>query len=222
MLQVKDLRKTFPDASQPIEILKGTELTVEAGQNISITGQSGSGKSTFLNVISGLETFDSGEVIWGDKSLKSLNEKGISELRADYLGFIFQAYYLIPELNAFENILMAARLKGKITADKKDRAQEMLEKVNLQDRAKHSVLKLSGGERQRVAIARALINQPKVILADEPTGNLDEKTADEIIELIFNITEYAQCSLILVTHNPQFAKMTHKHYQLHDGQLIKS
>ncbi len=189
------------------------------GKNIAITGQSGSGKSTFLNTICSLESFDEGNIEWNGVSIKELGEKKLARLRGEFFGFIFQSYYLISELNSFENVLIAARLIHKVDRASRERAEHLLEVVGLKDRLKHNVQKLSGGERQRVAIARALMNNPDVILADEPTGNLDESTASEVMQLIFDVCKANQNSLLLVTHNPEFAKLTDKQYILHDGIL---
>lgn len=219
LLAVDNLRKTFYDSGAPIHVLKGAALRMRPGTNISIAGQSGSGKSTFLNVICGLESFDEGSILWNQTAINELKSRELSRLRGDFFGFIFQSYYLISELNTVENVLLPARLVRNLNKDSRQRAQHLLELVGLQDRLKHNVQKLSGGERQRVTIARALINNPHIILADEPTGNLDESTADEVMELIFDICKKNGSSLLLVTHNPEYAKLTHQHYYLHDGVL---
>ena len=219
LLEVKGLHKTFEDSGAPIPVLKGAELTLKQGKNLAITGQSGSGKSTFLNIICGLESFEEGSIEWNGISVKDLSEKRLSKLRGNFFGFIFQSYYLISELNAFENVMIAARLVQKPNRAARERAEQLLETVGLKDRLKHNVQKLSGGERQRVAIARALMNNPDVILADEPTGNLDESTADEVMNLIFEVCRSNQSSLLLVTHNPEFAKLTDQRFMLHDGVL---
>ena len=221
LLKVENLYKTFEDSGAPIHVLKGASLSLKRGENIAITGQSGSGKSTFLNIICSLESFDEGCIEWNGVSIQSLNEKKLSRLRGNFFGFVFQSYYLISELNALENILIAARLIRRVTRADRERAQHLLEIVGLKDRIRHHVQKLSGGERQRVAIARALMNNPDVILADEPTGNLDESTAEEVMQLIFEVCQTNQSSLLLVTHNPEFAKLTHNQYVLHDGVLSK-
>jgi lipoprotein-releasing system ATP-binding protein len=219
LLLVDNLHKSFGDASSPIEVLKGANLSLRKGKHVSITGQSGSGKSTFLNIICGLESFEEGAITWNGISVKSLHDRDLSKLRGSFFGFIFQSYYLISELNTLENVLIAARLIQKPTRETRNRAKSLLELVGLKDRLNHHVQKLSGGERQRVAIARALMNQPDVILADEPTGNLDESTADEVMQLIFDVCKTNGNSLLLVTHNPEFAKLTDQQFMLHDGVL---
>jgi lipoprotein-releasing system ATP-binding protein len=219
LLAVENLHKTFYDSGAPIHVLKGASLRLLPGNNISIAGQSGSGKSTFLNVICGLESFDEGSIHWNQTAINAFKLRELSKLRGEFFGFIFQSYYLISELNTLENVLLPARLIQNLNKESRQRAQHLLELVGLQDRLKHNVQKLSGGERQRVAIARALINSPHIILADEPTGNLDESTADEVMELIFDICKKNRSSLLLVTHNPEYAKLTHQQYHLHDGIL---
>jgi lipoprotein-releasing system ATP-binding protein len=222
LLLASELRKTFHDSGKKIPVLQGASMIMEAGFNTSISGQSGCGKSTLLNLLSGLERLDSGTIEWDGTSLEGLRSQQIARMRGLYFGFIFQSYYLISELNAVENVLIAARLVGKISSEAKNRAAELLKMVGLEHRIKHPVQKLSGGERQRVAIARSLINNPKIVLADEPTGNLDESTAKTIMELILSVCETNKSNLLLVTHNPEFARLTHHQYVLHDGVLTKT
>jgi lipoprotein-releasing system ATP-binding protein len=222
LIQASDVRKTFYDSGKEIPVLKGASMTMEAGSNTSISGQSGCGKSTLLNLLCGLDKLDEGTIQWNGSSLKNMRLNEVSTMRGRFFGFIFQSYYLISELNAIENVLMAARLVSGISRETKNRASELLETVGLGHRIKHPVQKLSGGERQRVAIARALVNNPKVVLADEPTGNLDESTAQSTMDLILNVCEKNSSALLLVTHNPEFARLTHKQYVLHDGLLTKT
>ena len=219
LLQVDNLHKTFYDSGAPIQVLRGASLRMLPNTNISIAGQSGSGKSTFLNVICGLESFDEGKILWNQTAIDQLRLRELSKMRGSFFGFVFQSYYLVSELNTTENVLLPARMIGNLSKETRQRATNLLELVGLSNRLKHNVQKLSGGERQRVAIARALINNPHIILADEPTGNLDESTADEVMELIFDICKKNGSSLLLVTHNPEYAKLTHQQYYLHDGTL---
>jgi len=219
LLHVKGLKKTFFDSGSAIQVLKGVTLQIESGRHFSITGHSGSGKSTLLNVICGLEGFDDGSIQWNQQAINELSQRDLVKLRGEFFGFIFQSYHLMSEINAIENVLLAARFIGKIKPETKARAEELLVTVGLKDRLNHPVQKLSGGERQRVAIARALINSPKVILADEPTGNLDEHTAQEVMNLIFEVCKKNDSSLLLVTHNPEFAKLTDNHGILQEGIL---
>lgn len=213
ILSARDLRKTYLSGAQRLEVLRGVSLTVGAGESVSIRGESGSGKSTLLNLLAGLDTPDSGELLWAGKPATG------GETRARFLGIVFQSFYLIPELTAFDNVLMAARICGKIGAPEMARAKELLAKVGLADRAAHVPMKLSGGERQRVAVARALMNRPNLILADEPTGNLDEKSGDGIVELLLSLCRETQTALVLVTHNVAHAAKASRQMQLRAGAM---
>ncbi|WP_233246126.1 ABC transporter ATP-binding protein [Coraliomargarita sinensis] len=211
--------KTFPGADAPISVLDGVDFSLRDGESVSIRGESGCGKSTLLNVLSGLETADSGDLHWTGQRVSGLSLSSLAARRASRIGFVFQAYYLAPELNALENVLLAARIAGRLNNRTRERATELLEKVGLGHRIRQSSTKLSGGERQRVAVARALINDPEMIFADEPTGNLDETTAEAVMALLLEMTTGTGKSLVLVTHNAEFAARTEKQYALHLGQL---
>lgn len=218
-LQVRQVTKSFVSGGQPIEVLKGVDLTVESGASVSIRGESGSGKTTLLNIIAGLETADSGTVSLNGLRIESLSESKLALVRGKEVGMVFQAYHLIPELDVAENVLLPARIVGLMGRSQRDRAVELLKKVGLGDRLHSSPSQLSGGEKQRVALARALMNRPALILADEPTGNLDEKTAKGVIGLIFDICRDENSSLVMVTHNPNFAAKTDRQLLLHNGLL---
>jgi ABC-type lipoprotein export system ATPase subunit len=219
LIEARGLVKTFPGADAPISVLDGIDFSLREGESASIRGESGCGKSTLLNVLSGLETADSGELIWSGQKVSGLSLSSLAARRATRIGFVFQAYYLAPELNALENVLLAARIAGQLNNATKERAVELLKKVGLGHRIRQSSTKLSGGERQRVAVARAMINDPEMILADEPTGNLDETTADSVMDLLFEMTTGTDKSLVLVTHNAEFAARTERQYILHLGKL---
>lgn len=219
LIDAKGLKKSFLSGTKPIPVLDGVDFSLSAGKSCSIRGESGSGKSTLLNVLSGLETADSGELYWSGKKVSGLSLSSLAAERAARIGFVFQAYYLAPELNSLENVLLAARIHRRIDSTVTDRAVQLLEKVGMGHRIKHSSTKLSGGERQRVAVARALINDPPVILADEPTGNLDETTGEAVMELLIEMTTGQDKSLVLVTHNPDFAARTQQQLNLHLGKL---
>lgn len=219
LIDAKGLKKSFLSGTEPIPVLDGVDFSLTRGMSCSIRGESGSGKSTLLNVLSGLETSDSGELHWSGKKVSGLSLSSLAAERASKIGFVFQAYYLAPELNSLENVLLAARIHRRIDSSVTDRATQLLEKVGMGHRIKHSSTKLSGGERQRVAVARALINDPPVILADEPTGNLDEKTGEAVMQLLLEMTAGEDKSLVLVTHNPEYAALTQKQLTLHLGQL---
>lgn len=207
------LRKTYLSGDRQIEVLNAVSLSVEAGESVSIRGESGSGKSTLLNLLAALDVPDSGEILWAGAKVTG------SAQRATFLGMVFQSFYLIPELDALQNVLMARRMVGQIGSSEKACAKELLAKVGLAERSHHLPSQLSGGERQRVAVARALMNSPQLILADEPTGNLDEKTGDAVIELLLNLCAETKTALVLVTHNAVHAAKTGRQLFLHEGQL---
>lgn len=219
LIEARGLKKEFPGAERPISVLDGVDFTLRAGQSVSIRGESGSGKSTLLNVLSGLERADGGQLFWRGKDVSRYSLSKLAAGRTRFMGFVFQAYYLAPELNALENVLLGARIAGRVDAVVRERAQTLLVRVGLQDRIRHSSTKLSGGERQRVAVARALINDPPVVLADEPTGNLDEATGRAVMDLLLDIAGETAKSLILVTHNPEFAAQTDLQQVLHLGRM---
>ncbi|MGJ8641745.1 MAG: ABC transporter ATP-binding protein [Opitutaceae bacterium] len=219
LLEARSLGKHFPGSEGKISVLNGVDLKIGKGESISIRGESGSGKSTLLNVLSGLETADEGELLWNGKTVSKRSLSWLAARRAGFMGFVFQAYYLAPELNSMENVLLGARIAGRINSTVVDHAEALLKKVGMSHRLKHSSTKLSGGERQRVAVARALINDPPLVLADEPTGNLDEATGEAVMELLLGLVEDEAKSLILVTHNAEFAERTQKQLTLHFGEL---
>ncbi len=211
ILQATSLHKSYLSGERHIEVLRGVDLVVAAGESVSIRGESGSGKSTLLNLLSGLDAPDSGELRWeGEASLTPVR-------RGRLLGLVFQAFYLVPELDAEANVLLAARLVGKVGEPERARARELLRRVGLAERAQHVPAKLSGGERQRVAIARALMNRPRLILADEPTGNLDEGSGDAIIDLLLSLGREEGCALVLVTHNAAHAARCARRLFLREG-----
>ena len=213
ILEAAGLQKSFLSGERTLEVLRGVDLSVAAGESVSICGESGSGKSTLLHLLAGLDACDAGQLSWEGSAEIDAARRGV------FLGMVFQAFYLIPELTARDNILMAARMIGGVGAKERQRADELLERVGLAARGDHVPAKLSGGERQRVAVARALMNQPKLLLADEPTGNLDEKTGDLIIELLLELCRETGTALVLVTHNLAHASKTDRQVRMHDGVL---
>lgn len=221
ILESRKIGKSFPGSESSISVLKGIDFTLRRGESVSIRGESGSGKSTLLNVLSGLETADSGELFWQGTNVSGRSLSWLAARRVNYIGFVFQAYYLAPELNALENVLLGARIAGKIDRSVMDRAKSLLKRVGMGHRMTHSSTKLSGGERQRVAVARALINNPLVVLADEPTGNLDEATGLAVMDLLLGLVKEDSKSLVLVTHNPEFAQKTSRQLTLHLGQISR-
>jgi putative ABC transport system ATP-binding protein/lipoprotein-releasing system ATP-binding protein len=211
ILTARGLRKTFLSGDRRLEVLTGVDLDVAAGESVSIRGESGSGKSTLLQLLAGLDAPDAGTLAWAGTP-----DTG-TKRRATFLGIVFQSFYLIPELDARENVLMARRILGGIDPEARARADALLAKVGLAERMTHLPAQLSGGERQRVAVARALMNSPRLILADEPTGNLDERTGDAVIELLLGLCAETKTSLVLVTHNAAHAQKTHRQLVLRGG-----
>lgn len=219
LIQAKGLNKQFPGAEARISVLDGVDFELRAGESVSIRGESGSGKSTLLNVLSGLERPDAGQLFWQGQDVSRFSLSRLAAARTRFMGFVFQAYYLAPELNAVENVLLGARIAGRVDRAVCERAESLLVRVGLGERIRHGSTKLSGGERQRVAVARALINDPPLVLADEPTGNLDEATGQAVMDLLLEIAGESAKSLILVTHNPEFAARTDRSLNLHLGKL---
>jgi putative ABC transport system ATP-binding protein/lipoprotein-releasing system ATP-binding protein len=213
VLTARGLSKTFASGDSRLEVLRGIDLDISAGESVSIRGESGSGKSTLLNLLAGLDSPDAGTVAWGDSP-----DTG-ARRRASYLGMVFQAFYLIPELDALGNVILARRILGSADASARARAAELMAQVGLSARAHHLPSQLSGGERQRVALARALMNSPRLILADEPTGNLDERTGDGVVDLLLGLCAGSGASLVLVTHNAAHAAKTRRSVTLHAGRL---
>ena len=204
-----------------MEVLKKVDLILERSTSLSIRGDSGCGKTTLLNLLARLETAACGKVYWGDLEMDASSKSSDREirLRGDFLGVVYQTYYLIPDLNVMENVLLSAKLAGRMNKDTQDRARLLLSRMGVLSLENQITQKLSGGERQRVAIARALINRPQVVFADEPTGNLDERTGGEVMELLLDVCRSENSSLILVTHNPKFAESTNRSVFLKDGTL---
>ena len=219
VLRAAALRKHYPSGDRMLEVLCGVDFAVRAGETVSVRGESGSGKSTLLNILAGLDRPDSGELWWGSEPAHKLSLADLTARRGRFLGMVFQSYYLIPELDATANVLMGARLVGGIGATERNRAKSLLARVGLAERGHHLPSQLSGGERQRVAVARALMNRPQVILADEPTGNLDERTGDSIIDLLLGVCAEERAALVLVTHNPAHAKKTARQLLLQNGRF---
>ncbi|MBC8008601.1 MAG: ABC transporter ATP-binding protein [Burkholderiales bacterium] len=211
LLLATGLHKSFLSGERRLEVLRGVDLAVAAGESVSIRGESGSGKSTLLNLLSGLDAPDAGELRWEGSAVLP------PERRGRLIGLVFQSFYLVPELDALDNVILAARLLGKIGEAERARAKELLRRVGLAERATHVPAKLSGGERQRVAIARALMNRPKLILADEPTGNLDEGSGDSVIDLLLALCTEEGCALVLVTHNAAHAGRCARKLFLREG-----
>jgi len=214
VLQASGLKKSFASPNGPLVVLRAVDLSVHAGESVSIRGSSGSGKTTLLQLLGGIEAPEAGEVFLNHDKLGQVTPR---KLLGHGVGFVFQNYQLMPELTALENVLLAAKIVGRSRVEKE--ARELLQLVGLSGRLNHLPAQLSGGECQRVAIARALINKPAVILADEPTGNLDEATGKEIMNLLLDVVAQRQAALVLVTHSREFAERANRRLVLVGGVL---
>ena len=217
VITIKNLEKTYKTESETLTILKNLNIEINEGSKFVVVGESGSGKSTFLNIVGGLDKATSGSVTVGPYEITSLNEAGISEYRSRYLGLIFQFHYLLKDFTALENVFLPAYMAGVPKKEAMDKARILLNDVGLSDRTDQLPSQLSGRERHRVAVARSLINDPKVILADEPTGNLDPANAVLIGDLLFSMTEKYNKTLILVTHDMKLAEKGDYIYSIKDG-----
>lgn len=217
MIALSDVHLTLTSAAGPVKILRGVELSVEAGHSLSVIGPSGSGKSTLLSVVGGIERPTSGNVTVDGQDLNALNEDDLASFRGREMGILFQSFHLIPTMTALENVAVPLELAG--AEDAFDRAMDGLTAVQLAVRADHYPGQLSGGEQQRVALARALANQPKLLLADEPTGNLDESTGGDIVDLMFSIQRERKMTLMLITHDAGLAARCDHRYRMASGRL---
>ena len=219
VLQCTQLHKHYQQGPEQLQVLRGINLSVQRGERIAIIGASGAGKSTLLNMLGGLDVPSAGEVMVAGNSISSLNEKKRGELRNHYLGFVYQFHHLLSEFSAIENVAMPLLIAGKKTGEVSRQAGAMLAKVGLADRLHHKPAQLSGGERQRVAIARALVNQPQCVLLDEPTGNLDQHTAQSVQSLMLELNQQLATSFIVVTHDLNLAGQMDRQLTLRDGLL---
>lgn len=217
ILSCVDLVKTYHDGSRELRILRGVNLEVHTGEILAICGSSGAGKSTLLHILGALDAPTSGVVYYDGKSLAELGRAGADRLRNESIGFVFQFYHLLPEFTALENVMMPGLSQGRSAKSCEARARELLTKVGLADRMRHKPGQLSGGEQQRVAIGRALFNKPAVVLADEPTGNLDEKTGVGITNLLWDLNDSEHVTLVLVTHDARVANRAGRAVYLHEG-----
>jgi len=219
VLSCKALSKTFGEKGLVVPVLRDVDLALKQGERLAIMGTSGSGKSTLLQLLGGLDTPTSGSVMMDGQQLIQLNEVQRSRLRNKYLGFVYQFHHLLAEFSALENVAMPLLIGGESVASSRQKSYEILQAVGLEKRVEHRFSELSGGERQRVAIARALVTQPKCVLADEPTGNLDKKTAEQIYELMLRLNQELDISLLLVTHDAHLASKMDNVLILDDGRL---
>lgn len=222
VIRCKDITKTFKMGDTEVDILKGVTISIDQGEFVAIVGESGSGKSTFLNVLGGLMSCDTGEMVINDNNIEKLSENGLALFRRENMGFIFQTYNLMPQLSALENVEMPLIFSGVPKKERIERAKEMLERVGLGERMEHKPSELSGGQQQRVSIARALINNPKVILADEPTGNLDSKTTLEILNLLKSLNEKYNMTFVVVTHSHVVYDYADRIIKMEDGIFVSN
>jgi len=219
LLSARGLTRTYTLGKRALQVLRGVNLDVVRGEFLALRGASGAGKSTLLHLIGGLDAPDAGEIHFAGQNLAALAEGELVQFRRRRVGFVFQAYYLLPELDALENVCLPARVARVPAVTAGARGRDLLARVGLKDRMDHKPYELSGGEQQRVAIARALINEPELLLADEPTGNLDSLTGGEIIELLKNLRAENQTTLVIATHDTKVAARAERVVELVDGQI---
>jgi lipoprotein-releasing system ATP-binding protein len=216
MIEIKNIQKSYG----ALNVLKGIDLTIAEGEIISIVGASGAGKSTLLHILGTLDKADQGEYSFKGEKINSYSEKKLSQFRNKHIGFVFQFHQLLPEFTALENVCMPALIGGKRMSDVKDRALELLRFLHVEGRAQHKPSELSGGEQQRVAVARALINNPEIVFADEPSGNLDSANAKELHQLFFRLRDEFKQSFVIVTHNEDLANMADRKLVMQDGKIV--
>ena len=222
ILEAQNIQKFYKHAAGRLHVLKSVSLKIKIGEIAAIVGPSGAGKSTLLHILGGLDSPNDGEVVFDGEDLYALNDAERARIRNRKIGFVFQFYHLLPELTALENVLLPVLIKEDVSqlAKFKDKGLALLKEVGLEQRAQHKPSELSGGEQQRVAIARALINKPRIIFCDEPTGNLDSQSGKEIINLLLALNRENQQTLVIVTHDEEIARLSHRILHMRDGQLV--
>ncbi len=219
VLELKNIQRHFGKGETKTEVLKGIDLKINAGEIVALVGPSGSGKSTLLQIAGLLDTPSGGTILVAGQNASKASDKQRTALRQNYMGFVYQAHLLLPDFNALENVMMPMLLAGVKESDAKSRALALLEMVGLSHRLTHRSGQLSGGEQQRVAIARSLANQPKLLLADEPTGNLDPKTAETVFQMLLDVVRQTGLSALIATHNPELATRMDRRITVEDGIL---
>jgi lipoprotein-releasing system ATP-binding protein len=222
MLSVENITKTYPTRGEPLDVLRGVSLALQPGENLAILGPSGSGKSTLLSIIGGLDSPTGGSVTLDGQNPHELDDRALAEFRNRHIGFVFQEHYLLPQCSTLENVLIPTVAAGPTKQEAIDRAKSLLDRVGLSDRLAHRPGELSGGECQRAALARSLINRPTLLLADEPTGNLDRANADRIGNLLLDLQRQEGMMLLLVTHSERLASLMSRRVELEEGILRES
>ena len=220
IIEVRDAKKVYKVGQERVQALDGVSFTIEKGDFCCLLGTSGSGKSTLLNIMAGIEKITSGQVYIKGKEITKMGENQLAKFRQKYLGFVFQAYNLINSMNAIENVELPMIFKAVPKSKRVKKAKEMLVKVGLKTRMKHKPTEMSGGQQQRVGIARAFVALPEVVFADEPTGNLDSKTSDEIMEIITKVAKENNQTIVMVTHDPRMTRYASRVIEIHDGKLV--
>ena len=219
MIRISGLNKSLHGGGHQVDIINGIDLTIPSGQFVVVTGPSGSGKTTLLSLMAGLDAPTSGTILIDDQDITKLNEDELAELRGERFGFIFQNFHLIPTLTALENVVLSAELGGTSNSHKK--SVDLLGVVGLAERIHHYPAQLSGGEQQRLCLARAFVNEPDIVLADEPTGNLDSKNSDRILNLMMELHQTRKATVVLVTHEPDIARKSQRILTMADGKIVE-
>lgn len=221
IIRIRDVKKIYQMGSEQIHAIDGISMNIYQGEVCCLLGKSGSGKSTLLNLIAGLEKPTEGRIIFHKKHIERMDEDQLADFRRQYVGFVFQSYNLLPTLTALENVTLPLIFKGMPKKEREEKAMEMLKAVGLEERAKHKPFEMSGGQQQRVSIARAFVNDPPVVFADEPTGNLDTKTTYEMMDLITGMAKKNKQTLVIVTHDLELAEYADRIVMLQDGKIEK-
>lgn len=221
LIRIKDLYKTYGSSGKAVDVLKGVDLSIEKGETVSIIGASGAGKSTLLNIMGALDRPTSGEIFYGEDRISGFNEKRLAAFRNKFIGFVFQFHHLLPEFTAIENVMLPALIGGTGPAEAREKAEGLLREVGLGNRLDHKPGELSGGEQQRAAVVRALIQAPELVLADEPTGNLDTRTGEDVFELLHGLNRVRRTTMVIVTHNEKLAGRADRAFRMVDGRIME-